>query len=180
MGNPEPVVEDKNVVEYSKYVGVKEMLGKREEELASAKKELDTLKATDNEKGANVLKLETEVQELNDQLKTAKDSGVDQAKVEGLQKQADKLQEDMLQAKRLKVVVDHEGIEAEDVKEMSAMELGMFVKGLEKAKGQVKPPEGDKIVPKPDLGGGEGVKEQVVKARDRMKAGFEQLHPQKE
>lgn len=139
-------------VSQTRYVGVKEMLGKREATLATTQTELEQTKTQLTTKAA-------EVKNLGEQLEQAKQSVVDPVK----QKALETAQEELALMKLDSYLKEH-NITAEEIKDMTEEQVHAYVKG----KGQGKPA--------PDVGLGSGG---VVSgtARGLIRSGFDSLHP---
>ena len=158
--------DGKGAVPLTKYIGVKEMLGK-EEKAHTETKETLTVSQT------KVTGLETEVKNLGEQLKQAKESGVDPEKVKALEKERDDTKAELETKKTQELTTVKEsltkaGYTEEDLKEKSSSELTLLMKGLEKGQGKK---------PGADLGTGTGSGVPPASAREAMKSAFDELHP---
>ena len=163
-------------VPMSDYIGVKEMLRKREEALVEARKTSDTLQTQIEQGQAKVGELKAEVLSLTDQLTQAKQSSVDPEELKKVQEELvgvkEKLKQSevtILQTKKA-AITQQFGVNPDDVKEMSEIELDSFLRGLQAVKGQGSGKPGADL----GTGGGAGL---PTSARDKMKTGFDELHP---
>jgi len=150
-------------VSLTKYVGVKEMLGKRETRIGELETEMKNL--------AEQLKAKSEVdpeefKRMVAELEQKKDLTVEKFNQITAELEQRKTQE--LDA--LKTQLTQVGFTEEELKDKNSAELTLLMKGAVKGKGQAKPGA--------DLGAGSGVSS-AFSAREKMQQGFEQLHPSK-
>lgn len=138
-GSKELTTDGKGAVSLTKYIGVKEMLGKEETAHGATKETLTTSQS-------RVTELETEVKTLGEQVKQAKESGVDPEEFKKMKEELETKKTQELTAQ--KDVLTKAGFTEDELKDKSSAELSLLVKGMEK--GQVKKPGAD-------LGGGGGV-----------------------
>lgn len=160
-------------VEYSKYIGVKEMLTKAETREAALKAELETFKNQASTATAKVTEYETKVQDLETQITTIRSSAGDPAELKRLQDQLMAVEEKLLSTKRAEVATQF-SIDPTLIKDMGETQLELFVKGLEAAKGQKM--SGGGTTPRTDMGEG-GRATAGDTAKSKIAAGFEALHP---
>lgn len=151
-----PEEEQNKTVPLTKYIGVKEMLGKREASLTEAQTKLGQATTQVTEQTAVVKNLET-------QLEQAKQSAVDPEQTKALTKERDDATTELATMKQELLLKEH-GIKPEEVENMNAEQVQAYIKG----KGQGKPA--------PDLGGGAGAGI-VGSGRDLIRSGFDSLHP---
>jgi len=145
--------DDRQSVSMSDYIGVKEMLRRKEELLTSTQQELVTTQSRMRE-------LETKVSDLDERVK----SMVDPTKVKDLEVERDQAKTELAQVRRTKILEGH-NISPDDVKDLTDDQLQVYVEGLKKGKGQV-------AKPAPDLGSGMGSSPKLS-GREMMKQGFE-------
>lgn len=144
-------------VPYTQYVGVKEML-QRSEGVAK-------------ESQSHVNTLTKQVSDLNSRIEQLQTSQVDPAKLEATQVRADKAETALHEAKVEHIQTVFDIKDEQTVTEMKAMtteQLKVFEIGLRVA--------GNVNAPKPDLSGGGGGS-QPDRAMDKIKSGFDALHP---
>jgi len=138
-------------VSWNQYVGIKESLGKK---LDTATAKVGTLE--EQLKGAistdDHNKVKGELEEAKTKLQTATD-------------ELTGIKEKSVSEKRETLI--KRGVSEEKVKAMSETELNGAMGVL------------DSVKPKPDLSPGGGGGEQSTKAKDKMRSGFDSLHPQK-
>lgn len=144
-------------VSLTKYVGVKEMLVKREESLSQAQTSL-------TEAQTKTTGLETEVKNLGEQLTQAKLSVVDPERIRTLESERDTIKEELAQVKQATLLKEHK-IKPEEIVGMSEDQIQAYIKG----KGQAGKPGAD-------LGEG-AVAPPAGSGREKMKAVFDSLHP---
>lgn len=136
-------------VSKTEYIGVKTMLQKREESLAEAEKERDSLKDQLSTAQSRQTELETDVKNLGEKVEAAKKSAVDPEDLKKAKEELATTQASLLQTKR-GIVITTYGVTEDDVKDMGEKELETYAKGLAKAKG-LSPAK-----PGADLGAGGG------------------------
>jgi len=157
-------------VPMSQYVGVKEMLRKREQELitqqATFETKVTTLQTELEGKTSQLDKLVESTKNLEEQTKTR----VNKDEHEKVLKQLAAKEVEVLEAKK-ELLCTKYGIEKDVLKDLSEKDLVAFEKGLSSAKGRA--------TSKPDIGGSGGGVPSATTSRGLMKEGFSQLHPNK-
>jgi hypothetical protein len=157
-------------VPMSQYVGVKEMLRKREQELlaqqATSETKITSLQTELEGKTTQLSELVESAKNLEEQLK-GKISKEEHDKV--LEALAGKDAE-VLEVKKELICVQY-GIDKDVLKDLNEKDLTAFVKGLSAVKG--------KAASKPDIGGSGGGVSAPMSSRGMIKEGFSQLHPNK-
>lgn len=171
-----------DTVPFSKYVGVKSMLDREEKAHEATKGKLEAL-STELSKGkSDVTRLETTVADLEEQLKTSKNSVIDPEEHKKLVDELTEIKGKTLETKKTQVAKDY-GVAEETVKEFTEDQLDLFIKGIEAAKGQGKEAEGESekdkkpAAPKADMGDG-GRSDTPTKGKDIIAAGWKNLHPE--
>ena len=170
MPDDDNVVEGSQVtptekyVPLTKYIGVKEMLKKREETLTEAETKVTTLQGEVTTYQTKVTELETEVKNLGEQVTQAKQSAVDPGRIKTLESERDASKTELAQMKQT-ILFEKHRIKPEEVEGMNEEQIQAYIKG----KGQAGKPGAD-------LGGGAGATPQTS-ARGQIRSGFDALHP---
>ena len=160
-------------VEYSKYIGVKEMLTKAEAREAEVKGELEAIRGEASASKAKVIEHETTVKDLEGQITTLKSSVGDPEELRKVQGQLAEAEGKLLSSKRTEIIQKY-GVAEDAIKDYGETQLELFVKGLETARGQSNGSVDTK--PKTDLG--EGSRGENATAKSKYETGFAALHPQ--
>ena len=121
-------------VPFHQYVGVKEMLSKQEARAADLESKLTEVQKLVDLKGAEVLKKETEVSDLVEQIKSIKNSTVDPTELKKAKDELAKIQGEILVAKRTGIAKKY-GLAEDVVKDLGESQLDVFVKGIETVRG---------------------------------------------
>lgn len=134
------------VVPYTKYVGVKEMLGKTERILQETQGRLGSLQAERDEAQGRLQTLEQELTAL-------KTTAIDPAKYQELQTQHTNLVNGLTELRRQALI--KEGVPVEKVQTLNMEQLNIFEEAYRIAGSKTQDKVAD-TTPKPDLGGGGG------------------------
>ncbi|MBT9151610.1 MAG: hypothetical protein DDT40_01806 [candidate division WS2 bacterium] len=144
------VTSSEKYVPLTKYVGVKEMLGKREEALTVSQN--------------RITELETEVKNLGEHVAKAKAVAVDSERIKTLESERDAARAELSQTKHKALLKEH-NIKPEDVENMNEEQIQAFIKGKSQA-GK----------PGADLGTGGNISSPST-ARGLIREGFDVMFP---
>jgi DNA-binding FrmR family transcriptional regulator len=172
-GDAQKDTTKQETVEYSKYIGVKEMLTKEEAKHKETQAALEKLRTEAGSASAKVTEYETKVQDLEGQITQLKNSVGDPEELKKVKDQLASVEGKLLEAKRTEISKLY-GIETDKVANLGEAQLEMFEAGL-KAAGVTAKSETSK--PQTDMGEGEGGRPASAKAK--INAGFAALHPEK-
>ena len=165
---PAPVQGKQESVPMSQYIGVKEMLRKREQELVTQQATFETritsLQTELEEKTAQLEQLAELAKNLEEQIKTK----INREEHEKVLKQLAAKEGEVLEARKELLCAKY-GIEKDVLKDLNEKDLAAFEKGLSVMKGRA--------TSKPDIGGSGGGVPSATTARGLIKEGFSQLHP---
>ena len=163
--------DDRQSVPMSQYVGVKEMLSRRDAELADerAKNVITDGKLTEHT--TKVQGLEAEVRAKTNEATKLKESTVSTEDHKVVVDKLNELNTGWLALDK-QAVVDNSGgkITVEDIKDFNQEQLTLFKKGLNVSK--------EATTPKPDLKGGGGGDGGTSTGAQKMRAGWDDLHPE--
>jgi len=158
-------------VSMSQYVGVKEMLRKKEEALADLEAKVTLSESKLSEHTTKVQELMTEVKNREEQIKKIEESKVDPEEHKKVTEELTGLKTRLLDWQKQVIVDTSEGkVTLEDIKEFTQDQIDLFQKGL-KVGGVLK-------TPKPDLKGGGGGDGEFTTGAQKSRAGWKELHPE--
>ena len=168
---PDANDDDRQNVPMSQYVGVKEMLSRRDAELADerAKNVITDGKLTEHT--TKVQGLTADVKTRDDEISKLKESTVSTEDHKKVADELNALNTGWLELDK-QAVVDGSGgkITAEELKDFTKDQLTLFKKGLDVGK--------EKTTPKPDLSGGGGGDGAETTGAQKIAAGWNELHPE--
>ena len=163
--------DDRQSVPMSQYVGVKEMLSRRDAEIADREAKIAITEGKLTEHTTKLQGLEAEVKAKTDEITKLKESTVTAEEHKKVADELNALNTGWLELDK-QAVVDGSGgkITAEDIKDFTQEQLTLFKKGLNVGK--------ETKTPKADLKGGGGGDGGLTTASEKIKAGWAELHPE--
>ena len=163
--------DDRQSVPISQYVGVKEMLSRRDADLADEKAKVAITEGRLTEHTTKVQGLEAEVKARTEEVTKLRESTVSTEDHKVVVDKLNELTTGWLELDK-KAVVDGSGgkITVEDIKEFNQEQFTLFKKGLNVGK--------EAKTPKPDLSGGGGGDGGTSTGAQKMRAGWDELHPE--
>ena len=163
--------DDRQSVPMSQYVGVKEMLNRRDTELADEKAKNVITDGKLTEHTTKVQGLEAEVKARTDEASKLKESTVSTEDHKKVVDELNALTTGWLELDKQAVVSGSDGkITVDDIKDFTQDQLTLFKKGLNVGKGTT--------TPKPDIKGGGGGDGATTSGAQKMRAGWDELHPE--
>lgn len=163
--------DDRQSVSMSQYVGVKEMLSRRDTDLADEKAKVAITESKLTEHATKVQGLEAEVKARTDEVGKLKESTVSTEDHKKVVDELNALTTGWLELDKQAVVSGSDGkITVDDIKDFTQEQLTLFKKGLNVGKGTT--------TPKPDIKGGGGGDGATTTGAQKVIAGWAELHPE--
>lgn len=158
-------------VPMSQYVGVKEMLSRKEADLAAIEAKVALTEGKLTEHTTKVQELTAEVKTRTDEITKLKESAVNPDEYKAAVNELTTLKTGLLDLQK-QTIIDGSGgkVTLEDIKDFTQDQITLFEKGLKV--GEVLK------TPKPDLKGGGGGDGAHTTGAQKMRAGWDQLHPE--